>query len=201
MYSCKYQRIRPYFCQFRSFTDQANDDSIIQRRPLARCLDAKEFELDDKTLLRAEIEKHYGQEVQKLCWTSRFRVVCNNLEDIDLELLEIIIANAKETSPLLTSLVLSVGPMSKTAIVLYYASMKLIAILVILCISAHQNNSNYFPLLFAIYLHSAGAKVDAITLLNHLGLFLSYNVVLKTPRNINSFSESSSKSKNSTPSS
>ena len=63
---------------------------------------------------------------------------------------------------------LSVGLMSKTAIILYLACMKLLA-KVILCISAHHNNSNNFTLLVAIYIYSAGAKVDAITLLNHLG--------------------------------
>ena len=66
--------------------------------------------------------------------------------------------------------------------------MKLLAILVILCRSAHRNNSNYFPLLVAIYLYSAGAKVDAITLLNHLGLSVSYNVLLKRLRSIMSSS-------------
>lgn len=57
--------------------------------------------------------------------------------------------------------------------------MKVVAIFVILCRSAHQNASNYFPLLVAIYLYLAGAKVDAITLLNHLGFSILYNVLLR----------------------
>lgn len=62
--------------------------------------------------------------------------------------------------------------------------MKLVAILVILCRSAHRNNSNYVPLLVAMYLYSAGARVDAITLLNHLGISVLYNVLLRKLRSI-----------------
>lgn len=104
--------------------------------------------------------------------------------DVDRELLEMMITNTKEKAPLLTSLVQSVGPLSKSAMTFHLASMKLLAIFVILCRSAHRNNSNYFPLLVAIYLYSAEAKVDAITLLNHLGLSVSYNILLKRLRNI-----------------
>lgn len=57
--------------------------------------------------------------------------------------------------------------------------MKIVAILVILCHSAHRNNSNYVPLLIGLYLYSAGARVDAITLLNHFGLSVSYEVLQK----------------------
>lgn len=70
----------------------------------------------------------------------------------------------------------------------HLASMKLLAILVILCRSAYRNNSNYFPLLVAIYLYLAGAKVDAIILLIHLGLLVLYNVLLKGLRSITSAS-------------
>ena len=98
--------------------------------------------------------------------------------------LPFIVTNAKEKAPLLTSLVQNIGPLSKLAITSHLASMKLLAIFVIFCRSAHRNNSNYFPLLVVIYLPSARAKVDAITLLNHLGLSVSYNVLLKRLRNI-----------------
>ena len=62
--------------------------------------------------------------------------------------------------------------------------MMLLAILVILYRSAHRNNSNYFSLLVAIYLYSAKAKVDIITLLNYLGFSVLYKVLLKRLRNI-----------------
>ena len=62
--------------------------------------------------------------------------------------------------------------------------MKLVTILVIICRLVHQNNSNYIPLFVAMYLYSASAKVDAITLLNHLGLSVSYNVLLRKLRDI-----------------
>lgn len=55
-------------------------------------------------------------------------------------------------------------------------SIKIIIILVILCRFAHQNNSNFFPSLMALYLDSAVTCVNAITLLNHLGLSVLYNV-------------------------
>lgn len=60
-----------------------------------------------------------------------------------------------------------------------YSEMKFVAILAILCRSAHQNNSNYLPLFVALYLYSAGVKIDAITLLNYLGLSVLYDVLQK----------------------
>lgn len=83
-----------------------------------------------------------------------------------------------EKAPLISGLVLSVGPTSFFRLPdSHLVSMKIVAVLVILCRSAHRNNSNYFPLLIALYLYSAGAKIDAITLLNHLGLSVLYKVL------------------------
>ena len=136
---------------------------------------------------RAEIEKCYAQKVQKLCRTPSFVLARNNRPgDVDREPLETIVANIKETAPLLTSLMLSVGPTSRSAMTSHLVSMKLLAILVILCRSAHPNNSNYFPLLVATYLYFVSTKVDAITLFNHLGLSILYNMLLKKLRNITS---------------
>lgn len=94
----------------------------------------------------------------------------------------IIIAKAKAL--LLTSIVQSIGLLSMSAMIFHLALMKLLAILVILYRSAHWNNSNYFPLPVAIYLYLAGVKVDAITLLNCLGLSILYYVLLKRLRSI-----------------
>ncbi|MCJ1468817.1 hypothetical protein MMC07_007447 [Pseudocyphellaria aurata] len=66
--------------------------------------------------------------------------------------------------------------------------MKTVAVLAILCQSAHRNNSHYLPLVLALYLYSAGARVDAITLLNHLGISVSYNVLKSQLENIASSS-------------
>lgn len=93
-------------------------------------------------------------------------------------------------APLLSSLVLSVG---LTASIKDPASSlsnrKLVAILVILCRSTHQNNSNYLLLMIGLYLYFAKACVDALTLLNHLGLLVSYDILQKSIRNITQASQ------------
>lgn len=62
--------------------------------------------------------------------------------------------------------------------------MKIVAILVILCHSAYQNNSNYILFLIALYLYFAGARVDASTFLNYLNLFVSYDILQKKLKDI-----------------
>ncbi len=94
------------------------------------------------------------------------------------------VANTKKITLLLTSLVLSIVSLSKLTVTSHLALMKLLAIFVIFCRSTYQNNSNYFLLLIPIYLYSARAKVNAITLLNHLDLLILYNILLKMLRNI-----------------
>lgn len=66
--------------------------------------------------------------------------------------------------------------------------MTLLAVFVIMYKLAYCNNSSYIPLLVAVYLYSAEAKVDALTLLNHLCLFLLYNLLLKKPKDIKAHS-------------
>lgn len=83
-------------------------------------------------------------------------------------------------------MVFSVGPTSACSSNLYVIAMKLIRILVILCQSTYKNNSNFLPLLIALYLYFADAQVDTIILLNHLGLFILYPVLLKKFYNITS---------------
>ena len=100
--------------------------------------------------------------------------------------MENIVDIAKEKAPLVSSMVFCVGPSNSVQhpSKLYLISMKLVAVLLILCHSAHRNNSNYISFLIGLYLYSAGAKVDAITLLNHLELSVSYNVLQKKFRDI-----------------
>lgn len=78
---------------------------------------------------------------------------------------------------------------SQSLAYLQLVSMKIVAILVILCRSAHRNNSNYIPLLIALYMYSAGARDDASTLLNHLGLSVSYDVLQKRLKDITNNSQ------------
>ena len=129
---------------------------------------------------RREIERRYTNEVQKLCKSSGFGQVDKSQPgDLDREPLESIVDQAKETAPLITSMMFSLRSNSNTCLTSHLASMKLLAVLIIMCRSAHRNNSNYITLLVAMYLYSAGVKVDAITLLNHLGLSVLYNSLLR----------------------
>lgn len=133
------------------------------------------------------MEKWYGREIQKLYKSSAFGLIKNreNFGILDWKPLEKIVNQAKETASLLTSLVLSIGPTtSSTSVTIPVTSLKLVAILVILCKSTHQNNNNYILFLIAMYLYSAGAQVNPITLLNHLGLSVLYNVFLSKLRSI-----------------
>lgn len=66
--------------------------------------------------------------------------------------------------------------------------MKLLTILIVMCRSAHWNNRNYIPLLVAMYLYLAVAKVNAITLLNHLRLSILYNLLMQKLRDIKAYS-------------
>ena len=135
------------------------------------------------------MERRYTYEVQKLCKSSGFgQVDKSQPRDLDREPFESIVNQAKETAPLITSMMLSLRFNSDTCLTSYLALMKLLAVLVIMCRSAHRNNSNYIPLLVAMYLYSAGAKIDAITLLNHLGLSVLYNSLLKKLRDIKAYS-------------
>lgn len=85
---------------------------------------------------------------------------------------------------MMTSLMIGVGPTSRSLLTSHLTLMKLLAIFVIIYKSAHWNNSNYIPLLVAIYIYLAGAKVDIITLFNRLGFSVSYNVLLKKLKGI-----------------
>ncbi|MCJ1346491.1 hypothetical protein MMC31_004708, partial [Peltigera leucophlebia] len=129
----------------------------------------------------SEAEKRYGEEVQALCKTPGFGLISSGTRpgEINKASLEGIVKLAKTKAPIVASLVRSVGPLRARSLNHnHLIGMKLVTILVILCRSAHRNNSNFLPLLIAIYLYSAGAQVDVITLLNHLGLTVSYDVLL-----------------------
>lgn len=89
---------------------------------------------------------------------------------------------------LITSMILSLKSNSDIRLTSHLALIKLLAVFVIICKSAHRNNSNYISLFMAIYLYSTEAKVDAITLLSHLGLPVMYNLLLRKLRDIKTHS-------------
>lgn len=127
-----------------------------------------------------ELEKQYAREIQNLCKNPAFGMVKKDLlpGDVAKTPLDSTKDMASTTVPLIGSMVVSLGP-SRPSRNPQLAATKIIAILVILCGSAHRNNSNYLPLLIALYVYSAGARVNAITLLNHLGPPVSYDVLQK----------------------
>ena len=63
---------------------------------------------------------------------------------------------------------------------------KFVAILAIHSRSAHRNNSNYLTFFIVLYLYLASAKIDTITSLNYLGLFVLYDVLQKKLKAITS---------------
>ncbi|MCJ1471086.1 hypothetical protein MMC07_009734 [Pseudocyphellaria aurata] len=132
--------------------------------------------------IKAEVEKRYRREVQQLCKTSSYGIIIDaDQGEFDQKLLEAIVSEARDTAPHHTNFVLSVNPVScgTTEYGEHVTNMKTVAVLAILCKTAHCNNSNYLPLLLALYLYSAGARVDAITVFNHLWLSVSYQVLQK----------------------
>lgn len=146
-----------------------------------------------KYCLNTEFAKQYNKEVQNFCRTAGFGIMNETFEDIDRELLVTIVVQAKDQAPLLTDIILAVRPVCNhilSSSSLYLVNMKLMAVFVIFCRTVYQNNSNYLLLLIALYLYSTGARVDAITLLNHLSLYVSYDVLQKKPRNITASSMS-----------
>lgn len=84
----------------------------------------------------------------------------NQPGDLNQVSLENVVFKAKKLISIMTSLILRINPTSKTLLTFYLTSMKLLAILVMICRLTHQNNSNYVFLLVAIYIYSASIKVD-----------------------------------------
>lgn len=76
------------------------------------------------------------------------------LRIIDKHLLEGIIEVTIEKAPLISDIVLNMGPTNqlKDTSKLHLISMKIVAVLVILYCLAYQNNINYFLFLVALYL-------------------------------------------------
>ena len=194
-------QLRAFFCKtmIMETTEGGQWPGALQRRDINMAIQLR---------FQPELEKRYGREVQTLCKTSgpstssgsAFGMINTTATGcMDLSPLEGVVKQSQLTASLLSSLVRSVGPSSRSPTAAQLVAMKQVAILIILCRLANQNNSNYLPLLLALYMYSAGARVDAITLFNHLGLSVSYNVLRKRLRDITQASLATIKAQASNP--
>lgn len=173
-------KLRKAYRQFYRFAYQIMmTETHRQNGRWPKALKRKNWDQILELRYQSELEKQYNQEIQSLCKTPSFGIVTPGLRlgEINKKPLIGIVDLARKKAPRLTSMILSIGP-SRRSSDSHVVSMKLVTILVILCRSAHRNNSNFLPLLIALYLYSAGAQVDAITLLNRMGLTVSYDVLL-----------------------
>lgn len=187
-------QLRTSYWQFRTFAYQTMmKETNKEIEYWLGVLTQKDFNIMIKLRLQKELEKWYGQEIQTFYKTPSFGLATNSKscsKKVDQRFLTNIIKEAQEKALLLGSMIMSVGPSSwqilsaSNANYSQLVSMKIVAILVIFCRSAHWNNSNYVPLLIALYMYSARARVDAITLLNHLGLSVSYDILQKKLYNL-----------------
>ena len=189
----KHPALRVAYRQFRLFAYQTMMIETGKKGRWPGALPKNDFDSMIKHRLNTEFAKRCNKEVQNLCRIAGFGMMNETPGDIDRAPLETIVVQAKDQAPLLTDIILAVGPACNRTLSSsssHLVNMKLVAVFVILCRTAHRNNSNYLPLLIALYLYSAGARVDAITLLNHLGLCVSYDVLQKKLRNITASSMS-----------
>lgn len=179
----------PTFCQFRSFALQTILIELERGGHWLGFLTCKDCNLMIRFCFRRKMESRYSNEVQKLYRSSGFgRADKDWSRDLNREPLEAIVSKTKEIASLITSMVLGMSSNSNAYLTSHLASyqalMKLLTIFVVICKLAHWNTSNYIPLLVAMYLYLAGAKVDTITLFNYLGLFVLYNLLLRKLRDI-----------------
>ncbi len=110
--------------------------------------------------LNTKFAKQCNKEVQNLCRTAGLGMMSETPGDINRAPLETIVVQAKDQVPLLTNIILAVGPAYNRTLSTsssHLVNMKLLVVFVILCRMAHRNNSNYLPLLIILYLYSAGA--------------------------------------------
>lgn len=136
-----------------------------------------------------EMRRKYIYDMQKLYKTLRFSTINKNRsEDLNEEPFEDIVNQVKKIAPLITKIMLSLRSNFNICLTSYLTLMKRLAVFVIMCRLAHQNNSNYIPFLIAIYFYSAEAKVDLITLLNCFRLSILYNLFLKKLKDIKAYS-------------
>lgn len=189
---CHRKNLRLYasYCQFRQFAYQTIMQESAHEGQWLSVLQQKDWNNILNLGNQCELERHYSQVLQTLYKIPSFGTAStDNLNRIiDKSQLNEIIDVAHIKAPLISSMVFSVGPTShlplSTSSSKQFVFMKLITILVILCRLAHQNNINYFPLLILLYIYSVVTQVNAIILLNYLGLSVLYPVLLRKLRDI-----------------
>lgn len=87
----------------------------------------------------------------------------------------------------MTGLIFDLGPTSRYPLTFYLTLIKLLAILIIICKLAHQNNDNHIFLLVTIYIYLASIKVETIIFFNRFAFFVLYNILLKKLKGITTF--------------
>lgn len=126
------------------------------------------------------MEHQYNKEIKSLCRTPCFSAVIEetSLHIVDRSFLNNVMHLVNKKTSLLGNLVFNIGSSNFRSSLANprTMTMKFVTILVILCRSAHQNNSNYIFLLITLYIYLASTCINTITLLNYLVLSVSYTV-------------------------
>lgn len=171
--------------QFKRFTYQTVfEESDKSTSQLPNVLTRKIWNLIIQLQAQHKMKKQYTWEIYRLWKTPCFDVFNKDLPEVTDKgflhnIAEIAIKNALFNSGMVFSVRSSNSSWTSN---LYVVAMKLVAILVILCHSAHRNNSNYILLLIVLYLYSAVVWVDIIMLLNNLGLWFYTTFFKKNSR-------------------
>lgn len=99
-----------------------------------------------------------------------------------------VVETVKSKAFMISSIVFDMGP-SSCNLPSHLVTMKLIAILIILYLSAHRKNSNYILFFIGLYFYFTDAKTDAITFFNYFDLSVLYDILQKKLKNIISMSK------------
>lgn len=153
----------------------------------------KNFDTIIKIYFQKKLKKRYSQEVQSFYKTPSFGLATqstSSFKEINQRSFKNVIKEAQENVFLLNSIIIAIElsswriSLSSNVAYFWLISIKINTILVILYCSIYWNNSNYIPLLIALYLYTAKAQGDTITLLNHLSFLLLYDVLKKKLKEI-----------------
>lgn len=111
--------LRTAYRQFKTFAYQAMMKETDKKTGCwPGILMRKDLDLMIKLRFRKEVEKRYGQEIQSLCRTPSFGLATKSKSwpgEIDQRPLENIIGEAQKNAPLLSSMIMTVGPCSRRA--------------------------------------------------------------------------------------
>lgn len=132
----KHPALRVAYRHFRSFAYQTMMIETGKKGRWPGALSKKDFDSMIKHRLNTEFAKRCNKEVQNLCRTASFGMMNETPGDIDRAPLETVVVQAKERAPLLTDIILAVGPACNHTLSTsssHLVNMKLVAVFVILC--------------------------------------------------------------------